>query len=93
MMIEPVDFRSRPRALAETEGTVLTEDELSRIAASHPHCPGADLWEVRVYARTTTLGAREYRVVRGASVLDVYSTLERVRAAAVRNALNDLESH
>jgi hypothetical protein len=92
MIIEPIDFRSRLRALMEMDGTVLTEDELSRMAASYPRCRGQDLWEVREYARITTLGAREYRVVRGKSVQDVYSSFDGLREAAVRTALNDLES-
>jgi len=38
------------------------------------------------------VGAREYRVVRGGSVQDVFRSAERVRAAAVGTALNELES-
>src|SRR5439155_26121803 len=40
----------------------------------------------------TGVGAREYRVVRGSSIEDVYRSAERVRAAAVGTALNELES-
>ena len=47
---------------------------------------------MREYVRPTALGAREYRVVRGSSVQDVYRSAERVRAAAVGTALNELES-
>ncbi len=47
---------------------------------------------MREYVRRLGVGAREYRVVRGSSIEDVYRSAERVRAAAVGTALNELES-
>jgi len=85
------DFRTQLRALVELQGAVLTDAELSHMAESYPRCPGKEHWDVREYARASTAGAREYRVVRGSSVQDVYRSVERVRATAVRTALNDLE--
>ena len=40
----------------------------------------------------TGVGAREYRVVRGKDIRDVFRSAERVRAVAVGAALNELES-
>lgn len=89
---EPTDLENRLRLLAEFGGAELTDAELSHIAERYPHCPGRDHWDVREYARIATVGGREYRVVRGGSTQDVYCSLERLRADAVRTALNDLES-
>ena len=58
----------------------------------YPRCPGREHWDVRQYVRRTGPGAREYRVVRGSSVQDVYCSADRGRAAAVGTALNELES-
>ncbi len=57
-----------------------------------PRCRGKEHWDVREYVRRLGVGAREYRVVRGSSIEDVYRSAERVRAAAVGTALNELES-
>ena len=92
MTIEPDDFQSRLRALLGVHGAVLTDEELSRTTECYPRCPGKEHWDVREYVRPTALGAREYRVVRGTSVQDVYRSAERDRAAAVGTALNELES-
>lgn len=92
MSIEPSDFGSRLRALAELQGAVLTDAELSDVAEHYPQCRGKQHWDVREYAARTGPGAREYRVIRGSSVQDVYRCAERVRAAAVRTALNELEA-
>ncbi|MBI4420028.1 MAG: hypothetical protein HY560_04315 [Gemmatimonadetes bacterium] len=92
MIIEPSDFRSRVRLLLAQQGAGVTEEELSQMAARYPRCVGKEQWDVREYARRTGLGAREYRVVRGSSVQDVYCSTERGSAAAVRTALNELES-
>ncbi|MGH7538283.1 MAG: hypothetical protein ACREMF_06590 [Gemmatimonadales bacterium] len=92
MNIEPGDFRNRLRALVEMHGEVLSEEELFDMAECYPTCRGKEHWDVREYARITKIGAREYRVVRGSSVQHVYRSVERVRAAAVRTALNELES-
>jgi hypothetical protein len=95
MPFEPGDFQSRLRTLLGLQGAVLTDEELSQMAASYPRCRGREHWDVRQYVRRTgmgVVGAREYRVVRGSSVQDVFRTAERVRAAAVGTALNELES-
>lgn len=92
MTIEPVDFGRRLRALLEAEGTVLTDEQLARMAEWYPKCPGKDPWDVREYASRSGLGAREYRVMRGTSVQEVYRSNERGSAAAVRSALNELDS-
>ena len=92
MITEPNDFQSRLRVLLGLQGAVLTDEELSHTEACYAKCPGKDHWDVREYAQRTGLGAREYRVVRGSSVQDVYRSAERVRAAAVGSALNALES-
>ena len=92
MTIEPNDLQSRLRVLLGLQGTVLTDEELSHTAERYPRCRGKGHWDVREYVRRTGVGAREYRVVRGRSIEDVYRSAERVRAAAVGTALNELES-
>jgi len=93
MGIEQSDFQSRLRILLGLQGAVLSDDELSHMADSYPRCPGKEQWDVRQYVRPHTgVGAREYRVVRGSSVQDVFRSTERDRAAAVGTALNELES-
>ena len=92
MSIEASEFRNQLRALVEMQGSVLTEEELSQMAECYPRCRGKEHWDVREYVRFTNVGAREYRVVRGGSAQDVYRSVERGRAAAVRLALNELES-
>lgn len=91
-MIEPDDFQERLRALLGQQGAVLTDQELFQMADCYPRCRGRDTWDVRQYVQGSALGAREYRVVRGTSVQDVFRSAERVRAAAVGTALNELES-
>lgn len=88
----PPDFGHRLSALMKRDGAALTADELSHVEQCLPQCRGKEHWEVREYARPTGLGAREYRVVRGSRAQDVYRSAERVRAAALRAALNELES-
>lgn len=88
----PGDFCDRVRVLVEQHGTVLTEQELSHMADRYPRCGGKGVWDVRAYARRSGNGAREYRVVRGGSVQDVYCSAEPVNAAAVRSALNEMET-
>src|SRR6266511_4831954 len=92
MTIEPNDFQSRLRVLLGLQGAVLTDEELSHTAERYPRCRGKGHWDVREYVRRTGVGAREYRVVRGSSIEDVYRSAERVCAAAVGTALNELES-
>src|SRR4029077_7313044 len=92
MSTESSDFPSRLRAHVELQGAILTPEELSHVGECYPRCRGKDHWDVREYASVTGIGAREYRVVRGTSTLDVYRTRERDHAAAVRAALNELES-
>ena len=86
------DFPSRFRAHVELQGAILTPEELSHVGECYPRCRGKDHWDVREYARGTGIGAREYRVVRGTSTLDVYRSTERNHASAVQAALNELES-
>jgi len=92
MSNETSDFPSRLRAHVELQGAILTPEELSHVGEFYPRCRGKDHWDVREYASVTGIGAREYRVVRGTSTLDVYRTTERDHASAVRSALNELES-
>jgi hypothetical protein len=92
MTIEPNDFQSRLRVLLGLQGTVIADEELSHTAERYPRCRGKEHWDVRAYARGTGVGAREYRVVRGSSIEDVYRSAERVRATAIGTALNALES-
>jgi hypothetical protein len=92
MTIEPGDLRSRLRVCLDLQGAGVTDEELTHMAESYPQCRGKEHWDVRAYVRRTGVGAREYRVVRGSGVQDVYRSADLVRAAAVRMALNDLES-
>jgi hypothetical protein len=92
MTIEPDDLRSRLRVLLGLQGAVLTDEELSHTAECYARSRGKERWDVREYAGRTGVGAREYRVVRGTSIEDVYRSAERARAAAVGTALNELES-
>ncbi len=92
MAMEPSDFQSRVRVLLGLQGAVVTDEELSHMADCYPRCRGRERWDVRQYVRRTGVGAREYRVVRGSGVQDVFRSAERGRAAAVGTALNELES-
>jgi hypothetical protein len=92
MTIESGDFRARMVVLLRLEGAVLTERELSRLAESYTRCGGAARWDVRAYAHPAHPGAREYRVLRGDGIQDVYAGIERDTATAVGTALNELES-
>ncbi|HYR97876.1 MAG TPA: hypothetical protein VEO58_02610 [Gemmatimonadales bacterium] len=92
MSNEPSDFPSRFRAHVELQGAILTPEELSHVGECYPRCRGKDHWDVREYASVSGIGAREYRVVRGTSTLDVYRSAERNHASAVQAALNELES-
>lgn len=92
MSNEPSDFPSRFRAHVELQGAILTPEELSHVGECYSRCRGKDHWDVREYASVTGIGAREYRVVRGTSTLDVYRSTERNHASAVQAALNELES-
>lgn len=91
MTVAHDDFRSRVERLLAREGVVLTERELTRMAERYPRCGGREPWDIREYARPARPGAREYRVMRGSSVEDVFVSVEREHAAAVRAALNELE--
>ena len=90
--VAPEDFQSRLRTLLGLRGAVLTDDELSQMADSYPRCGGKGPWDVRQYVARGGAGAREYRVVRGTSVQDVYRSAERLQADAVGTALNELEA-
>jgi len=92
MSIEASDFPSRLRAQVHLQGAMLTEAELSHLWACYPGCAGTGQWDVRAYARVAPVGTREYRVMRGSSIYDVYRSAEPECAAAVRTALNELES-
>jgi hypothetical protein len=92
MTIEPNDLQSRLRVFLELQGAGVTDEELSHMAESYRQCLGKEHWDVREYVRRTGVGAREYRVVRGSGVQDVYRSAERARASAVRTALNELET-
>ena len=94
MTFVPDDFRRsvQEQLAGQGGGVVLTERELSNLTERYPLCGGKSSWDVRVYARFTGKGAREYRVVRGSSVLNVYRSDEPASAAAVRAALNALEA-
>lgn len=91
MTDERGDFRGRLEALLEREGVVLTDRELTRMAERYPRCGGREPWDVREYARPARPGAREYRVMRGNGVQDVYCSVERATASAVRTALNEID--
>lgn len=92
MTVQASGFRDRVEGLLGREGVVLTDREMSRIAERYPLCGGTEPWDVREYARHATPGAREYRVLRGRRVQDVYASVERERATAVQSALNEMES-
>ncbi|HVH30275.1 MAG TPA: hypothetical protein VNA31_01225, partial [bacterium] len=82
----------RPAPFSHRLDRKKNEGHVSRAAARYPQCRGKEHWDVREYVRHTGVGAREYRVVRGSSIEDVYRSAGRVRAAAVGTALNKLES-
>jgi hypothetical protein len=92
MTVAPEDFQSRLRALLGLREVVLSDDELSQMADSYRRCAGKGPWDVRQYVARGGAGAREYRVVRGTSVQDVFRSLERLQADAVGTALNELEA-
>ena len=94
MTFVPDDFRRSVQDLLAEQGggVVLTDRELARLSEQYPLCGGKSPWDVRAYARSKGRGAREYRVVRGTSVLNVYRSDEPESAAAVRTALNALEA-
>ena len=92
MTIESIDLPTLLRAHVHLQGAPLTEDELSKLWAASLGFGGTGRWQIREYVRVTGVGAREYRVVRGTSIPDVYRSLERGRAEAVEMALNELET-
>src|SRR5436309_12954851 len=92
MTIEPNDFQSRLRVLLGLQGAVLTDEELSNTTERYPRCRGREHWDVREYRRRTGVGAREYRVVRGSSIDDVYRGAVLVGAEFVGRVLNELET-
>src|SRR5689334_3376698 len=92
MTVAPEDFQSRLRTLLGLRGAVLTDDELSQMAESYASCGGKGPGDVRQCVGRGGVGAREYRVVRGTSVQDVYRSAERLQADAVGTALNELEA-
>ncbi|HEV8264770.1 MAG TPA: hypothetical protein VGQ06_07450 [Gemmatimonadales bacterium] len=92
MIIDPRDFQSRLRVMLGLQGAELTDGELTQMAERYPMCAGKDRWDVRQYAGRAAAGTREYRVMRGTSIQDVYRSAQRGQAEAVGTALNDLES-
>ena len=92
MTLSSQDFRRRIQQLLELDGTMLTEGELSRLTERYAACRGAEPWDIRTYARPASVGAREYRVVRGTHILEVFATEVLANATAVRTALNEMES-
>ena len=92
MIVPLADFRQRLQHVLELDGTALTEAQLARLAERYASCGGTELWDVREYAGAARLGAREYRVVRGTGITDVFASQDRANASAVRTALNALES-
>lgn len=89
----PLDeLESRLQHMLQQDGTTLPDGQLSRLAERYPRCAGTASWDVREYRQTRALGGREFRVVRGTSIQDVYASDERSIAAAVRAALNELET-
>jgi hypothetical protein len=94
MPIEVYEFQDRLRALlgVQSVGVEFTDEELARMADRYRLCAGKERWDVRQYVGRTGVGAREYRVMRGTGVQDVYRSAERVHADAVGAALNALES-
>jgi hypothetical protein len=86
------EFQSRLRALLGLRGAVLSDDELAQMADAYRRCGGKGPWDVRQYVARGGAGAREYRVVRGTSVQDVYRCADRLQADAVGTALNELEA-
>ncbi|HEV2749991.1 MAG TPA: hypothetical protein VGV12_05640 [Gemmatimonadales bacterium] len=92
MTIEPNDFQGRLRTLLGLHSLAFTDEELARMADRYGSCTGKDPWDVRQYAGRAGMGAREYRVMRGTGVGDIYRSRERAQADAVGAALNALES-
>lgn len=92
MTVPLTDFRRRMQQLLELDGTRLTEAELSRLTERYAGCRGTEPWDIREYARPAHAGAREYRVVRGTRIQEVFASEQRANATAVRTALNELES-
>ncbi len=92
MTIEPYEFPGRLRARLGGQGVEFTDEELARMADRYRLCAGKERWDVRQYVGRTGVGAREYRVVRGTGVQDVYRSTERGQADAVGAALNAVES-
>lgn len=87
------DFQTRVAACLEREGLTLSAAQLVQMAERYGRCPGKEPWDVRAYRRVQPqAGAREYRVMRGSRVQDVYTSAEPGSAAVVRTALNELEA-
>lgn len=92
MTLDPSEFQSRLRALLGSESVELTDEQLARMADRYRLCPGKERWGVRQYAVPTGIGAREFRVMRGTGIEDVYRSTQRLQADAVGEALNALEA-
>jgi hypothetical protein len=92
MTSELNEFQARLRVLLGLRSMELTDEELARMADRYRMCTGKERWDVRQYAGRTGIGTREFRVMRGTSIEDVYRSTQRVQADAVGAALNALEA-
>jgi hypothetical protein len=91
--VTAADFHAQLAAVTGREGVALSSVQITRIVEQYRHCPGREPWAVRAYARAwSSQGAREYRVMRGSSVHEVYVSPLLDSATAVGAALNELES-
>ena len=92
MTLEPNEFHSRLRVLLGLRSVEFTDEELARIVDRYRPGAGKERWDVRKYAGHTGIGTREFRVVRGTRIEDVYRSPQQVLAEAVGAALNALEA-
>ena len=92
MILEAGELTRRVREQLVLDGTtaVVTDVELSRLAGRYALCVGMQRWDVREYSGRAP-GSREYRVVRGDRIEDVFVSPLRATALAVGVALNTLE--
>jgi hypothetical protein len=90
--IESDEFQSRLRVLLGLYSLEFTDQELARLEDQYRLSAGKEPWDVRQYARSAGVGAREFRVMRGTGNHEVYRSTQRVQADAVGAALNALEA-
>ena len=92
MTLERYAFHNRLRLLLGLQSMAFTDEDLARIADRYRPYAGKERWDVRQYAGRTGIGTREFRVMRGKRVEDVYCSTQRDLAEAVGAALNALEA-